>query len=188
MGRGQTPPPGQRSTRSSKARGSEPHGGCWVPLPTSDAAGALSSTGRAEGSEMELDLGCPLPQAAQGIPRPLLPQAQPHPRAGQGPGQQAARGRIRAGSSSQPPSRWVFLSLFPVSNLPVSQLFPLRAISSPGSAVSGRCEGSSSWPHTINHPPSLSTQHRAPTTGSLPLVITSAHTLGLKYMVRNRSV
>lgn len=118
MGRGQTPPPGQRSTRSSKARGSEPHGGCWVPLPTSDAAGALSRAGRTEGSETELDLGCPLPQAAQGIPRPLLPQAQPHPRAGQGPGQQAARGRIRAGSSSQPPSRWVFLSLFPVSTLP----------------------------------------------------------------------
>lgn len=43
-------------------------------------------------------------------------------------------------------------------------------------------------PQTTNPPPPLGKQLRAPSTGSLPLVITSAHTLGLKHMVRKRSV
>lgn len=63
------PPSHQRSPRSFKERGSEPHGGCWVHLPTPDTADDLSNEGRTEGSEMELslepDLGFPLPQAAQ---------------------------------------------------------------------------------------------------------------------------
>lgn len=80
---------------------------------------ALSSAGRAEGSGMEHEL-------PRGSPNPSCPEHSPIP------GQQAARGRIRAGSTSQPRSCWVFLSC---SNLPVSLLFPLRALSSPGSSV-----------------------------------------------------
>lgn len=174
----QSPSRGQRSTRSSKAKGSEPRGGSWVVSPCPEQGG------RTEGSGMELHLGFPLPQAAQG-----MPQSTAHSRAGQAPGQPPAQGRIRAGSSSQPPSPGYFhLFFLSPSNLFPSS-FPLRAISSPGSEeVLGQ---QLLAPHTTNHKPSstpeqtaLSSQHDQPAPGNH----LSTHTLGLKHRVRDRSV
>ena len=123
MGRGQTPSPCQTRPKSFKERGSEPHGGCWVPLPTADMADALHGQKpcTTEGSEMELglelDLGFPkLPTGSQDL---SCPRAQPQPRAGQAVhGSQAAGSprqtgiSITGGANSQPPGWWVFLSPF----------------------------------------------------------------------------
>lgn len=130
-------------------------------------------------------------------------RAQPHPRAGCRwlPGSRQPRaGRQALASRGEPtpnpPAGGYFYLPSLVSNLPVSKLpFPLRAIFSPRSAVLGRCVGQPApglcrapQPQIVNHSRSLSKQHKALTMGSLPLIITSAYTLGLKYMVRNRSV
>lgn len=166
--------------------------------PTSDMADALSGAG----SEIELDLGFPLPQAANGIPKPLLllSTAPSQGRLSMAPRQQAAQGRQALASQGEPtpnpPAGGYFYLPSLVSNLPVSKLpFPLRAIFSPRSAVLGRCVGQPApglcrapQPQIVNHSRSLSKQHKALTMGSLPLIITSAYTLVLKYMVRNRSV
>lgn len=188
--------------RSFRERVSEPHSGCCVPLPTLDTADALSGAGRTEGSAMELglqlDLDFPPSQAANGTPRPLLPRSTAPSQGRMGcPWLRDGRQALALQGEPTPNlSCGYFYLPSLVSNLPISKLsFPLRAIFSPRSIVLGRCVGQPSpglcrapQPPIVNHSPSLSKQHRALTTGSLPLIITSAYTLGLKYMVRNRSV
>lgn len=157
--------------------GSGSHGGCWVPSPphTGQVPSAVQGELKGQGWSTSCPGDPPTPPAPEHSPIPGQHGLQGSKQPGAGSGQGAPPSLAAGGYFYLAPT-----CLFPCS-FP-SGHFPLLA------AVSGRCEGSSSWPHIRNHPPSLSKQLRAPTTGSLPLVITSAHTLGLKYMVRNRSV
>lgn len=129
MGRGQTPPPGQRSTRSSKARGSEPHGGCWVPLPT-----LVPSAGQGElkGQRWSWTLAALSHKLPRGSQDPSCPKHSPIPGQGKVRGsKQPGAGSGQGAAPSLPAAGYFclfFLSptcLFP-SSFPSGQ-FPLLA-------------------------------------------------------------